>query len=143
MRPTIEDVVFLHTVAVEMFGGAEGVRDLESFRAAVARPWGSSFGRDHFPTPFDKAAALAGSIIRRHPFVDGNKRTAMYAAAYLLETLGHELETEQKELEDFAVAIAEGTIGPEGIDLWYEEQAQTTRGFGTKKSRGAVSAPAR
>jgi death-on-curing protein len=126
VRPTIEDVVFLHTVAVEMFGGAEGVRDLESLRAAVARSWGSSLGRDHFPTPFDKAAALAGSIIRRHPFVDGNKRTAMYAAAYLLETLGHELEAEQKELEDFAVAIAEGNIESEGIALWFEEHAHET-----------------
>ncbi|MCA1717743.1 MAG: type II toxin-antitoxin system death-on-curing family toxin [Actinobacteria bacterium] len=126
MRPTVEDVVFLHTVAIETFGGTGGVRDLESLRAAVVRPWGSSFGRDHFPTPFDKAAALAESIIQRHPFVDGNKRTAMYAAAYLLETLGHELETEQKELEDFAVAIAEGTIEPEGIALWFEEHIHET-----------------
>ena len=118
--------MFLHTVAVETFGGAEGVRDLESLRAAVARPWGSSFGRDHFPTPFDKAAALAESIIQRHPFVDGNKRTAMYAAAYLLETLGQELETKQKELEDFAVAIAERTIEPEGIALWFEEHTYET-----------------
>lgn len=94
---------------------------MESLRAAVARPWGSSFGREHFPTPFDKAAALAESIIKRHPFLDGNKRTAMYAAAYLLETLGLALETEQKDLEDFAVAIAEGTIEPRGIALWYEE----------------------
>jgi prophage maintenance system killer protein len=31
-------------------------------------------------------------VIRRHPFIDGNKRTARYAAAYLLETLGYELE---------------------------------------------------
>jgi death on curing protein len=126
VRPTVEDVVFLHTVAVETFGGAEGVRALESLRAAVARPWGSSFGRDHFPTPFDKAAALAESIIQRHPFVDGNKRTAMYAAAYLLETLGHELETEQKELDDFAVAIAERTIEPKGIALWFEEHTHET-----------------
>jgi death on curing protein len=126
MRPTVEDVLFLHTVAVETFGGAGGVRDLESLRAAVARPWDSSFGRDHFPTPFDKAAALAESIIQRHPFVDGNKRTAMYAAAYLLETLRHELGTEQKQLEDFAVAIAEGTIEPEGIVLWFEEHTHET-----------------
>lgn len=126
MLPTIENVLFLHTVAVEAFGGSEGVRDLESLRAAVVRPWGSSSGRDHFPTPFDKAAALAESIIQWHPFVDGNKRTAMYAAVYLLETLGHELETEQKELEDFAVAIAEGTIEPEGSALWFEEHAQNT-----------------
>ncbi len=42
--------------------------------------------------------------------MDGNERTAMYAAAYLLEKLGFELEADQKEhhkeLEDFAVSIA-------------------------------------
>ncbi|HLL41460.1 MAG TPA: type II toxin-antitoxin system death-on-curing family toxin [Rubrobacteraceae bacterium] len=107
MRPSVENVIFLHTVAVEAFGGSEGVRDLESLRAAVARPWGSSFGQAHFPTPFDKAAVLAESIIQRHPFVDGNKRTAMYVAAYLLETLGYELEVKQKEFEDFAVDVAQ------------------------------------
>ena len=101
MRPSVENVLFLHTVAIEAFGGSEGVRNLESLRAAVTRLWGSSFGRDHFPTPFDTAAALAESIIRRHPFVDGNKRTAAYAAAYLLDTLGYELEAEPKDLEDF------------------------------------------
>ena len=98
MRPSAENVLFLHTVAVGAFGGSEGVRHLDSLRAAAARPWGTSFGRDHFPTPFDKAAALAESIIRRHPFIDGNKRTAMYAAAYLLETFGYKLEAEQREL---------------------------------------------
>ena len=120
VRPTAENVIFLHTVAIEAFGGSEGVRDLESLRAAVARPWGSSFGRTHFPTPFGKAAALAESIIRRHPFIDGNKRTAMYAAVYLLETLGYELEAKQKELEDLAVGIAEGTVGSDDVAPWFE-----------------------
>jgi hypothetical protein len=46
VRPTVENVLFLHTVSIEAFGGSEGVRDLESLRAAVARPWGSSFGQD-------------------------------------------------------------------------------------------------
>jgi death-on-curing protein len=87
--PTAENILFLHTVAVEAFGGSPGVRDPESLRSAVAGPWGSSLGQDHFPTPFDKATALAVSMIRRHPFVDGNKRTAMYAAAYVLEPFGY------------------------------------------------------
>jgi death on curing protein len=121
VRPTVENVLFLHTVAVEFFGGSGGVRDLESLHAAVARPWGSSFGRDHFPTPFDKAAALAESIIQRHPFVDGNKRTAMYASAYLLESLGYELDTEEQDLEDFAVSIAIGELETKNIALWFEE----------------------
>ena len=124
MRPSVEDVVFLHTIAVGEFGGSEGVRDIESLRAAVARPWGSSLGREHFPTPFDKAAALAESIIQRHPFVDGNKRTAVYAAAYLLEKLGHVLETEQQELEDIAVRIAQRAFKPEDMSLWFEEHTR-------------------
>lgn len=118
--------MFLHTVAVEAFGGSEGVRDLESLHAAVARPWGSSFGRDHFPTPFDKAAALAESLIRRHPFVDGNKRTAIYAASYLLSTFGYELEAEQKELEDFAVNVALGELETGNIASWFEDHARKT-----------------
>jgi death on curing protein len=123
VRPTVENVLFLYTVAIETFGGSEGVRDLESLRAAVARPWGSSFGQDHFSTPCDKAAALAESLIRRHPFVDGNKRTAMYAAAFLLETFDYELEAEQDEFEDFAVSVAQGTFESDEIATWFENHS--------------------
>lgn len=124
MRPTVENVIFLHTVAVEAFGGSEGVRDLESIYATVARPWCASFGRDHFSIPFDKAATLAGSIIRRHPFVDGNKRTAMYAASYLLSTFGYEIEAEQKDLEDFAVSVALEELEAKDIARWFESHAR-------------------
>ena len=124
MRPSVENVLFLHTVAIEAFGGSEGVRDLESLRATVTRPWGSSFGRDHFPIPFDKAAALAESIIRQRPFVDGNKRTAAYAPAYLLDTLGYELEAEPKDLEDFAVSVALGKLETRDIALWFENHTR-------------------
>jgi death on curing protein len=126
VKPGAEDVLFLHTVAVEVFGGSEGVRDPQSLRAAAARPWGSSLGRDHFPTPFDKAAALAESIIRRHPFIDGNKRTAMYAAAYILETFGYELEAEQQDLEDLAVGVAMADMETADISLWFESHSRKT-----------------
>ena len=123
MRPTVENVLFLHTVSLGTFGGSEGIRDLKSLRAAVARPWGSSFGQDHFSTPFEKAAALAESLIRRHPFIDGNKRTAMYSAAYLLETLGYRLETAQQDLEDFAVSIALGDMDTTDMARWFEHHS--------------------
>jgi death on curing protein len=60
------------------------------------------------------------SIIRRHPFVDGNKRTATASAAYLLSTFGYELEAEQRELENFAVSIALGELQAEEIAFWFE-----------------------
>ena len=90
----------------------------------MAHPWGLSFGQDHFSAPFGKAAALTESLIRRHPFVDGNKRTAVYSAAYLLETLGYELEAGQQNLEDFAVSIALGEMGTTEIAYWFEEHSR-------------------
>lgn len=99
------------------------MRDEESLLAALERPWQASFGQAHFASPFDKAAALMESIIRRHPFIDGNKRTATASAVYLLSTFGYQLEAEQKGLEDFAVSVAEGEVELEDITLWFERHS--------------------
>ena len=103
-----------------------GVRDEESLLAAIERPWQASFGREHFASPFEKAAALMESIIRRHPFVDGNKRAATASAAYLISTFGYEVGAEQEKLEDFAVSVAVGDLRTEGIARWFENQARKT-----------------
>jgi death-on-curing protein len=95
-KPGLPEVLFFHTVSIELYGGSEGVRDRESLLAAIECPWQASFGREHFPSPFEKAAALMESIIRRHPFVDGNKRTATASASYLLSTFGLAVEAEQR-----------------------------------------------
>jgi death-on-curing family protein len=91
-KPGLPEVLFFHTVSIELYGGSEGVRDRESLHAAIERPWQASFGREHFSSPFEKAAALMESIIRRHPFVDGNKRTATASASYLPSTFDIEVE---------------------------------------------------
>ena len=126
-KPGLPEVLFFHTVSIGQYGGSEGVGDEGAVLAALERSWQASFGREHFASPFAKAAALIESIIRRHPFVDGNKRTGTASAAYLLSTFGYEVQVEQEEqeeLEDFAVAIAEGTIEPEGIALWFQEHTR-------------------
>lgn len=122
-EPGLPEILFFHTVSIGRYGGSGGVRDEESLLAAIERPWQASFGKEHFPSPFEKAAALMESIIRRYPFVDGNKRTATASAAYLLSTLGYELQAEQRELEDFAVSVALGELETEGIALWFENHA--------------------
>lgn len=48
----------------------------------------------------------------------------MYAAAYLLERFGYELDARQQELEDFAVRVSEGTLEPEKIATWFEDHAR-------------------
>src|SRR5215210_6940827 len=125
-KPGLPEVLFFHTASIGQYGGSGGVRDEGSLLAAIERPWQASFGQEHFPSPCEKAAALMESIIRRHPFVNGNKRTATASAAYLLSTFGYELKAEQRELENFAVSIALGELKAKEIALWFEEHAQNT-----------------
>lgn len=96
------------------------MRDLVPLRAAIERPWGSSFGQEHFPSPYKKAAALRESLIRRHPFVDGNKRTGVTMGSYLLSTFGYEIEATQQDLEDFGVDVAQGMLDLERTARWFE-----------------------
>jgi death on curing protein len=124
-NPDLRRVLFAHTVLIERYGGSGGVRDLESLKAAIERPWGSSFGREHFSSPFQKAAALCESLIRRHPFVDGNKRTGVTMGSFLLSTFGYEVEATQQELEDFGVDVARGVLNAEQIARWFEDHAES------------------
>lgn len=117
-RPTVEEVLFLHSVVIGTHGGAEGIRDSGALEAAIQRPWGASFGQEHFRSVFDKAAALAESIIKRHPFGDGNKRTGVFAAARLLDLAGYELVAADEELVRLALRIAEGKMEIEEISRW-------------------------
>jgi death-on-curing protein len=123
-KPGLPEVIFFHTVSKEKYGGSAGVRDEASLLAAIERPWQATFGREHFVSPFEKAAALMESIIRRHPFVDGNKRTATASASYLLSTFGYEVEAEQRDLEDFAVGVAEGGLSIVEIARWLESHGR-------------------
>lgn len=124
MRPDVAELLFLHTVAIQEYGGSDGVRDSGALEAAIARPWSASFEQEHFPTIFEKAAALTESVIQRHPFVDGNKRTGVSAGAYLLSTLGHELTATNDELEEFAVAVATRDLAFEPMARWFEDHSR-------------------
>lgn len=114
----------MHAALIEEYGGSSGVRDAGSLEAAVARPWGASFGRDHFSSPFDKAAALCEAIIKRHPFVDGNKRTGASAGSYLLEALGYRVRAEKGEVAEFALAVATDEMTFEEISGWFEGHSE-------------------
>lgn len=114
----------MHTVAVEEFGGSTGVRDRGLLESALARPL-ASFGGSHlYDTPFKRAAALAESLVLNHGFVDGNKRTALYAMAAWLEREGHVLEAERGGLRDLALAIASHELSIDQVASWLEQRTK-------------------
>jgi len=119
----LESLVWLHTVAVEEFGGSSGVRDRSVLESALGRPMATFGGKNLYVTPFRRAAALAESLVLNHGFVDGNKRTAMYAMAAWLEREGYRIEAKRGELRDLALAIATRKRSVEEISVWLEDRA--------------------
>jgi death-on-curing protein len=66
---------------------------------------------------------LAESLIRRHPFADGNKRTAIMAMAFWLEREGFRLEADPGELRDVARDVAAGKMRLEELASWLGDHA--------------------
>jgi death-on-curing protein len=105
-------------------GAAPGVRDAGALEAAVARPYNAFEGVEFYPTLFAKAAALMESIIHRHPFVDGNKRTGLLAAVFTLDEAGYDLMAPQREQTDVPVAVAEHRLNVDALARWLENYAR-------------------
>lgn len=117
---TVEEVVELHRLVIAQSGGALGIRDLAGLDSAVAQPRMTFDGRDLYPTIVEKAAALAFSLIRNHPFVDGNKRIGHAAMATFLLLNGREIVAEVDDQEQIVIGVAEGTLGRERLTDWVQ-----------------------
>lgn len=115
---TKEIILRLHELSIRDFGGAEGIRDEGLMESAIARPYQTFGGEDLYPTFFEKAAAIAESIIINHPFVDGNKRTGFLAMLALLEQDNIMITAGNNEIYAFVIDISTGSKPFEEIAAW-------------------------
>ena len=120
---TVKDVLLLHDIAIDKFGGSHGLRDLGLLESAVARPQSSFGGEDLYPTIFLKAGALVHSLLMNHQFVDGNKRTAMFSVMTFLELNGYKFVAKQKEVVNAALWIENKKPTIEAISKWLQDSA--------------------
>jgi len=112
------EVIAINEEVVAKYGGLHGVRDLHMLRSAAGRPQMSVAFRDAYKTIFDKAAALFHSIINNHPFLDGNKRTALFSAILFLEYNGRAVKFSRKEAVKFTRRVHNENYTVEQISKW-------------------------
>ncbi len=120
---TLEELIWLHAVAIGEFGGSRGVRDRGLLESGLGRPLAGFGGHRLFTTSFERAGALAEALLQNHGFVDGDKRTAMYAMAAWLEREGFRFEASRGELRDLALNLAEHHINVKEVATWLEKRA--------------------
>jgi death-on-curing protein len=82
---TLAEILEIHRNQIELYGGELGIRDIHLLQSALAQPEASFGGEWLHADLFEMASAYAFHICQNHPFVDGNKRTALVAAIAFLK----------------------------------------------------------
>jgi death-on-curing protein len=76
---TLAEITEIHSDQIRRYGGKGGTRDINLLSSATAMPYASFSGDFLHKDIYEMAAAYAFHICRNHPFIDGNKMTALAA----------------------------------------------------------------
>jgi death-on-curing protein len=116
---TVEDVQAIHRRMIEQFGGHAGLRDRGLLASAVAMPAARFEGVLLHGTLPEQAAAYLFHLCRNHPFLDGNKRTALVAAEVFLSLNGARLAATNRQVERLTRGVADGSVSkPQVTDFF-------------------------
>ena len=121
---TPQQVLAIHDQMIKRFGGLRGVRDVGLMESAVYRPQATFDKKELYNTVFQKAAALLQSLLKNHPFVDGNKRTALTSAGIFLKINGYRLVNAHKEEVEFAIKVDNQNLSLEEIASWLKKHTK-------------------
>jgi death-on-curing protein len=120
---TADQVLELHA-DVLMLGGTDGLRSVHLLHSAIGQAERTAFGEDAYPSIPEKAAAYAFFIARNHPFIDGNKRTAVSAMLVFLELNGFDFVEDQDRIADAFEQMAAGEMDQGTFFDWVCRRSQ-------------------
>lgn len=117
---SVEDILTIHAELLARFGGISGVRDANGLSSAVGRPQSG-----YYADVIEEAAALFESLSQNHPFVDGNKRTAVAATAVFLRINGYKLLFDDLQAYEWLISLYEtGRMKKSVLEEWLRSHAQ-------------------
>lgn len=119
---TKREILVIHAEQIAVFGGLMGLRDEGLLESALARPL--QYANYSDPTIVQLGALYAVSIIRNHPFFDGNKRTGFLSMFTFLQRNGIKLRASQAEATAAMLDVAEGLIDVDGLAAWLADYTQ-------------------
>lgn len=110
-------VLAVHDEQLAEHGGATGLRDRGLLESALARPQNVA-AYDEGADVAALAAAYAFGVARNHPFLDGNKRTALVVLELFLELNGHALEADDAACVATMLRLASGDLEEDALAAW-------------------------
>ena len=119
-----KDILVIHVRIVDTTSGNQGIRDVGLLASLALKPQTTLFGKETYQRVFLKAAVYLESIATYHVFTDGNKRTAIAAAARFLDINGYTLTASNKEVEHFVVDVVIKRHPLEKIAQWFKKYSK-------------------
>jgi death-on-curing protein len=110
----------VHDLQLLEHGGAAGVRDRKLLESALARPKNIFANSSRRPSLGRLAASYAHGIISNHPFIDGNKRTALVVAVTFLQLKGCDLNASEEDVYLTFSRLAAGHISEPRLAAWFQ-----------------------
>jgi death-on-curing protein len=118
-----EFVVAAHSMLLAEHGGPQGIRDNNILESALARPLNKN-SYEPKSTVFQLAAAYSYGIAMNHPFVDGNKRTALLAGLVFLEINYVKFSVTEAEAANIFELLAAGEFDEDALGAWFEANSE-------------------
>jgi death-on-curing protein len=116
----LADAIIAHDLELTAHGGSAGIRDAGLLDSALTRPRNLWAYAESAPSLAVLAAAYAFGISSNHPFVDGNKRTALLVSFAFLDVNASEVIASQEDAFLIILGLAAGEITEEQLARWFE-----------------------
>jgi len=112
---TMSEILVIYEDQIRRYGGQYGIRDISLLSSALALPESTYDGKYLHKNIPEMACAYAFHISENHPFIDGNKRTALASALVFLDLNGYEFTSSEEEVYETMMLVAKGEFKKEQL----------------------------
>ena len=116
---TKSEIIEINKQTTEKHGGLNKIREVSLLESAISNPQNLYYYKNK--DIYILAAGYAVSIIKNHPFLDGNKRTGFLAMDLFLRLNGLTIKFRQKETVEAMIKVATNEIQLDDLSIWLKK----------------------
>jgi death-on-curing protein len=121
----IQEIIHIHRIQIDLFGGLHGIRDVTLLESAAHMPQAEYGGHLMYATVFEQAAAYMYHLVKNHPFLDGNKRTGTIVAITFLYANDYQPSWTNEELFTIAMNVASSKTSKEDLITLFNKHLES------------------
>ena len=121
---SMAEVLLIYQDQIRRYGGSYGIRDTPLLSSALAMPESTYAGKYLHTTIPEMAAAYAFHLCENHPFIDGNKRTALAASLVFLDINDYVFDCPEDLLYDTMMSVARGEFSKRQLTVFFMDHSE-------------------